>query len=368
MPKVSIKKTILLIFIIKCCQISERMRFDTVTIKDIARALNLSTSTVSRALRGSYEISSETKKLVLEYAEKINYRPNPIALSLKERRSRSIGVVVSEIANTYFSQAINGIESIAYNRGYHVIITQSHESQEREMLNVQHLASRSVDGLLVSLSSETSDVASIKELHQKGLPMVFFDRIPAEIETHKVVANNSIGAFHATEHLIYQGFKRIAHITSSPHLSITKERLEGYRAALEKHGIPFIEDLIKYCGHGGMIAEEVEEAIQSLFSSKIKPDAVFTASDRLTTTCFAVLKNLKKKTEEGFIGFSNTNLGDLFSPSLSVIRQPAFEMGQVATELLIQMIESKRPVTEFETRILETSLIIRESSVKMVDG
>src|SRR5688572_3420263 len=191
------------------------MKFETATIKDIAKALNLSTSTVSRALRGSYEISPETKKLVLEYAEKINYRPNPIALSLKERRSRSVGVIVSEIANNFFSQAINGIESIAYNRGYHVIITQSHESQEREKVNVQHLASRGVDGLLVSLSSESEEISYLKELHEKGLPIVFFDRVTDEIETHKVVANNQLGAFHATEHLIYQGFKRIAHLTSS---------------------------------------------------------------------------------------------------------------------------------------------------------
>src|SRR5258705_2070149 len=138
--------------------------YEAITIKDIGRALGLSTSTVSRALRGSYEISPETKKLVLEYAEKINYRPNPIALSLKERKSRSIGVVVSEIANTFFSQAINGIESIAYNRGYHVIISQSHESFDREVVNIKHLASRGVDGLLISLSSETVDLSSIKDL------------------------------------------------------------------------------------------------------------------------------------------------------------------------------------------------------------
>src|SRR3954467_8415013 len=153
------------------------MKFETATIKDIAKALNLSTSTVSRALRGSHEISGDTKKLVLEYAEKINYRPNPIALSLKERRSRAIGVVVSEIANNYFSQAINGIESIAYNKGYHVIITQSHESQDRERVNVEHLASRGVDGLLISLSSESVDISYLKELHEAGLPIVFFDPI-----------------------------------------------------------------------------------------------------------------------------------------------------------------------------------------------
>lgn len=338
------------------------MKFETATIKDIARALNLSTSTVSRALRGSYEISPETKKMVLEYAEKINYRPNPIALSLKERRSRSIGVVVSEIANNFFSEAINGIESIAYNRGYHVIISQSHESQEREMVNVQHLASRSVDGLLVSLSSETTDLSHLKQLHEKGLPIVFFDRVTNEIETHKVIANNTLGAFHATEHLIYNGYRRIAHITNSPYLSITRERLEGYKQALAKHGIEYNENLVKYCNHGGMIAAEVDEAFQKLFSGKTKPDAIFTAGDRITTVCLAHMKASKKKYEVPITGFTNTRVADLFSPSLTTVRQPAFEIGQVATELLIQMIESKRPVTTFETRILDTELVIREST------
>lgn len=340
------------------------MKFESATIKDIAKALNLSTSTVSRALRGSYEISAETKKAVLEYAEKINYRPNPIALSLKERRTRAIGVVVSEIANNYFSQAINGIESIAYNRGYHVIITQSHESQDRERVNVEHMAARGVDGLLISLSSESQDISYLKDLHDKGMPIVFFDRVSREIETHTVTANNYQGSFHATEHLVYQGFKRIAHITSSPYLSITKERLEGYRDALEKHEIPFQENLVKYCHHGGMILSETEEAITGLFKSKIKPDAIFTAGDRLTIACFGILKRMKQKKELGFSGFSNTQVGDLFVPSLTVIRQPAFEIGQSATELLMEMIESKRPVTEFQDKVLETELVIRESSKK----
>jgi len=341
------------------------MKFDTVTIKDIAKELNLSTSTVSRALRGSHEISAETKKLVLEYAEKINYRPNPIALSLKERRSRAIGVVVSEIANNFFSQAINGIESIAYNRGYHVIFTQSHESQEREKVNIQHLVSRSVDGLLISLSNETTDLTFLKELHEKGFPIVFFDRVSDEIETHKVVADNRLGALHATEHLIFQGYKKIAHITNSPSLSISKERLHGYKDALEKHNIPYSESLIRYCNHGGKIAEEVEDAINDLCKGKVKPDAIFTGGDRITTVCFKVFKGMKQKRGDiGFIGFTNAMLAELVSPSLTVIRQPAFEIGQVATELLIQMIESKRPVTEFETKVLETELIIRESSLK----
>lgn len=338
------------------------MKFESATIKDIAKALNLSTSTVSRALRGSYEISDETKKQVLEYAEKINYRPNPIALSLKERRTRAIGIVVSEIANTFFSQAINGIESIAYNRGYHVIITQSHESREREKVNVEHMAARGVDGLLVSLSSETADLSYLKELHEKGMPIVFFDRVTDEIETHRVIANNYKGAYVATEHLIGQGFRRIAHITSSPFLSITKERLEGYRDALEKHGLPFDERLVKYCPHGGMIAQETEDAIGELQAGDIVPDAFFTAGDRLTIVCYGILKRIKQVHEEGFLGFSNTQLGDLFSPSLSRVRQPAFEIGQSAIELLIQLIESKRPVRDFQHKVLETELIIGESS------
>ncbi len=341
------------------------MKFESVTIKDIAKALQLSTSTVSRALRNSYEISVETKRQVLEYAEKIQYKPNPIALSLKEKRSRSIGVVVSEFANNYFSQALNGIESIAYDRGYHVIISQTHESHAREVINVQHLASRGVDGLLVSISNESKEIGHLIELHNRGLPIVFFDRVSTEINTHTVTANNYWGSYHGTEHLIFQGFKQIAHITNSSFLSITKERLNGYKDALKKHNLPFDEKLIKYCNHGGMIEEEVEDAVKNLFSGKNKPDAIFAASDRLTTVCLKVIKGFKKKGNDiGFIGFSNTNYAELLTPSVTVVKQKAFEMGQAAIELLFQLIESKRPVTTFENKIVDTELIIRESSIR----
>lgn len=344
------------------------MKFEPVTIKDIGKALGLSTSTVSRALRGSYEISSETKKLVLEYAEKINYRPNPIALSLKERRNHSIGIIVCEIANNFFSQAINGIESIAYNRGYHVIISQSHESFERETVIVDHLASRSVDGLLVSVSSGTTDYNHFKQLYEKGLPIVFFDRVTSEINTHKVCADNFKGAYDATEHLINNGFKRIGHITSAPYLSISMERLEGYKEALRKNNIEYDEKLVQHCYNGGMIYDEVEDALKKIFKLKQKPDALFTAGDRITTTCMQALQKLGKKIPDdiAIIGFTNTTIGELFNPSLSVVRQPAFEIGQVATELLISMIESKRPVTEFENKVLQTEMVIRESSAKNI--
>lgn len=331
------------------------------TLKDIASALGYSTSTISRALRDTYEISPETKKIIREYAQKINYRPNPIALSLKERRSKSIGVVVAEVANHYFSQAINGIESIAYDRGYHVIITQTHESYEREKINIQHLASRSVDGLLVSLSAETSDTSHLQDLHQKGLPMVFFDRVAEEIITHKVIANNEKGAFEATEHLIHNGYKRIAHLTSSAHLSISIERLEGYKKALAKHHIPFEQDYVKYCPHGGMFYQETENAVKELMNLKEKPDAIFVAGDRLSIDCLMVFKNLNIKIPQDIVitGFSNSDVLDLMNPSLTSIRQPAFEIGQIATQMLLKVIESKYPVYDFEKKVLDTSLFVR---------
>lgn len=335
--------------------------FEPVTIKDIAKALGLSTSTVSRALRDTHEISAATKKIVLAYAKEINYQPNPIALSLKERRSKSIGVVVSEVANSYFSQAINGIESIAYDRGYHVILAQTHESFEREVTNVQHLASRSVDGLLISMSSLTEDISHLTTLHERGLPIVFFDRVVEEINTHKVVADNRKGAYEATEHLIKSGRKRIAHLTSSTHLSISVERHEGYQAALKAHGLELGPEYIKYCAHGGKIYEEMEQAIKDLLALPEKPDAIFVAGDRLSTGCLSVFKNLKVKVPEemSIAGFSNSDVLDLFNPSLTSVRQPAFEIGKQAIQMLIQLIEAKYPVEEFEKVVLETDLYIR---------
>ncbi len=333
----------------------------TVTLKDIAIALGLSTSTVSRALRDGYEISEETKKKVNDYAKKIDYNCNLVALSLKNRRSYSIGVVLCEVSNNFFSQTINGIESIAYEKGYNVIISQSHDSYEREVMNVNHLANRSVDGLLISMSAETKDFSHIKSLHEKGLPIVFFDRIIDEIDTHKVTANNFQGSYQATEVLIKNGRSRIAHLANAPHLSITKERLSGYKAALEKYNIEFNPDYIQYCHHGGRLQYEVEDAVKMLLHMKNKPDAVFVASDRLSIGFLTAIKKLHLDPNEiSIAGFSNSDVIELMQPSFSSIRQPAFEMGQVAIQMLIQLIESKYPVTEFEKRVLDIELFLNK--------
>lgn len=340
------------------------MKFEAATIKDIAKALGLSTSTVSRALRDSHEISTETKQLVLEYATRINYHPNPIALSLKEKRSRSIGVIVAEIANSFFSQAINGIESVAYDKGYNVIISQSHESYDKEVMTLQYLASRSIDGLLISVSTATKDLQHLKALHERGFPIVFFDRIVEDIHTHKVMVDNFRGAYDATMHLIKHGYKNIATIANSENLSISRERVAGYVEALAQKNIRARKSMIRYCFHGGMILSEVEEAITQLLKTRPRPDAIFTSSDKLTTGCMRVLKSkgVRIPDDIAVVGFSNSDIIELLDPPLTVVRQPAFEMGQVATDLLLQLIESKRPVKDFERKILATSLIVQQST------
>lgn len=342
------------------------MRFEAITIKDIATALGLSTSTVSRALRDSHEISVETKNLVRAYAEEHNYRPNPIALSLKEKRSRSIGVVVCEIANSFFSQIINGIESIAYDRGYNVIISQSHESYKREVLDLNYLASRSIDGLLISVSMETTNFDHLKSLHNKGLPIVFFDRVVDEIDTHKVIIDNSTGAYNATVHLIQNGFKRIANINISEHSFIAQGRLSGYKRALQDHNFPLDEKLIRYCEHGGQDYAELEREMDALFAQKKKPDAVFAGSDTITMGVLRYFKSRKMRVPEdiALVGFSNSENADLLQPALTVIKQPAFEMGKKATEFLLKMIEAKRPDKDFENFVLPAELVIRDSSEK----
>lgn len=345
------------------------MRYEALTIKDIAKALNLSVSTVSKALRDSHEISGETKEVVNAYARAHHYKPNPIAQSLKKGRSKSIGIVVCNIDNHFFSQAINGMESVAGAMGYNVVITQSHESYEREVANVRNLSSRSIDGLIVSLSAETENVDHFARLHEMGLPMVFFDRVTSSIQTHKIISGNYTGAYEATLHLVRQGYTRIAQITSSNSLSITAERLNGYRQALTDNGLPLREDYVQYCAHGGMIPAETESAIRFLLSLTPRPEAILAASDRLSTTTFSLLKEMGVviPRDIALVGFTNATTAHLFDPPLTAIVQPAFEMGRQSMELLLQLIESRKPVSAFENRVLPTELRIRASSMHASD-
>lgn len=338
----------------------------TATIKDIARALNLSTSTVSRALRDSYEINPETKKTILDYARKVNYRPNPIALSLQGSNSKAIGVIVPAIANHFFAETINGIEEVAYSRGYHVVIFQTNESYVREKISLANAIERRVDGLLISLSGETTDVAHIKELEKAGFPLVMFDRISEEINTFKVVSDNFEGAYNATEHCIATGRRVIAKIASLPWLSITQERLAGYKAALEHHGLPLDESYIKCCGFE---EHEAHRAIDELMTKNPPPDALILGSDRLALSCLRILKERPVKMPENLalIGFTNLNVANLIEPPLSTVVQSAFEIGQKSVDLLIDLIEKKHKNPKFETIRIKTVLYPRESSKSAID-
>jgi LacI family transcriptional regulator len=330
--------------------------FKAATIKDIAKELGYSASTVSRALLDSHEVSAETKKRVKDYAKQINYHSNPAARSLKNSRSYSVGVMVSDVANSFFSQTINGIESIAYEKGYHVIITQSHDLYDREVINIEHLANSSVDGLLISMSAGTTDYGHIIKLHEQGLPIVLFDRIIEDITTFKVTTNNFKAAFDATSLLINKGHKRIAFIANAPQLSITNERVNGYKAALEANALPFSDSLVKYCAAGGRVLEEVTQALEVLLALPEKPQALFIASDQLSKESIRTLNKLSPEDNLAIIGFSNSDVIDLISPHISYIKQNAFGIGEIAMELLIKLMESKYPVYDFETKLVDAEI------------
>ncbi|MBZ4188992.1 LacI family DNA-binding transcriptional regulator [Niabella beijingensis] len=340
------------------------MKLDAITIKDIAKALGLSASTVSRALRDSYEISEETKKRIRAYANENNYRPNLAALSLRKGKSKSIGVIVADIANSYFSQVIGGIESVANEKGYNVIITQSKDSAEREQMIVTDLTSRSIDGLIVSLAAGTTDYSIFEEMTDRGVPLVFIDRIAENIDTHKVTADNFTGGYQAVKHLAGNGYKKIALIANNKNLSISKERIEGCIKAFEELGLEQHPQWVQFCAAGGSDDREIEKVITSLLAMESSPDALLTLSDTLSLKTLRILKQKQMKIpgDIGLMGFSNFNNSELLDPALSVIYQPSVEMGSVAATLLLADIESKRPVTSFTKQVLSTRIITRKSS------
>lgn len=338
---------------------------DHITIKDIAKALDLSYSSVSRALKGSHQISETTIQRVKAYAAEHNYKPNLMAQALKNKQSHCIGVLLCNIPNSFFAEVISGIEAVAYAKDYLIIITQSNESYEKEIKNLEKLTLRGIDGLIVSLSSETEDISHFKKVQEMGLPLVFFDRVTDQIETHQVVTDNVKGAYDATKHLIESGFKRIAQVTSAPYTSVTLERKLGYEKALEEYDFPVDNHYIRYCMHGGMLQEEVEQALNELFALNEPPDALLLASDRITIKTMSYLhqKNILVPEQVGIAGFSNFSSPELFNPSLTTVKQPAFEMGKASAELLLNLIESKRPVREFQKVILAPELLVRASSL-----
>src|SRR5690606_11244896 len=269
--------------------------------------------------------------------------------SLKERKSNTIGVIVSEISNNFFSQVIEGIESVAYERNYQVVITQSHESSKQEKLLVEHLFMRSVDGLLMTLSAESDETPYLQQLVNSGFPIVFFDRVPENFDTHKVIADNTKGGSDAVEFLVKKGCRRIAHITGNKYLSTNRERLEGFKKGLKTNGFPFEEQAVKYCQHGGADGKEIEDAIQDL--KDYQYDGIFMSCYRLTTGYLQTLNRMDSALSHAhkIIGFTNSKVVDIFKPPITAVKQPAIEMGEKAARLLIAQIEAKYPIEDYET-------------------
>lgn len=336
------------------------MKKNPVTIKDIAKSLNISPSTVSRALRDHPDISTQTKKRVNSLAEEMDYHPDSIAQSLKQRRTNLIGVIVPEIKHNFFSAAISGIEEIAYKEGYAIIVSQSNESYNRECVNVRALISNRVAGLLISISQTTEQSDHFKLLERQEIPFVFFDRVCEDIEASKVVVDDFDGAFKAVEYLINSGYKRIAHIAGPKHLSISQCRLNGYLSALKKHKISYDENLVVY---GGLNEEDGVKGFHRLLQLDQLPDALFAVNDPVAIGAFEKIKEHGFKIPEdiALIGFSNNPITRLIEPSLTTVSQPAYEVGKRAAELLIEQIKSGENFIP-RKEMLKTELIVRNST------
>lgn len=335
----------------------------SITLRDISKALNISVSTVSRALTDSHEIGEETKKMVLAYAKEHNYVPNRMARSLKVGKTRSIGVIICAIDNSFMAQMLDGVDQLCTESGYQIIIMQSKESYEQEKRCINLLYASGVDGIIISPSYQTTDFSHLKELQAQGFPIVFFDRTTEELTAHKITANNFKGAYQATEHLILAGHTKIAHLNSKSILVSPRERFEGYKQALAEHQIPYREELVKFCDTDGtqQTDENIAVAMDELLTHQ--PQAIFTATDLLSIKALAYLNEHKYQVPQdiALIGFCNSNLAPLLNPPLSTVRQPSHQIGELAAKTLINLVKGK-DIGPAETVLLDTELHIRKSS------
>lgn len=338
-----------------------------ITIKRIANDLNVSVSTVSKALSDSPEISEPTKIRIQEYAKLQNYRPNSMAKNLKNQRTNTIGVIIPNILNPFFAKVFSGIEQTANKRGYNVITYISNESLPKEQLALNLLSNGTVDGFIVSIAEETQRENSYEHftsLLKEGTPIVMFDRVTKEVQCDKVVVDDFESAVFATEHLIQTGCKRIALFSAIDNLSVGKLRVDGYFAALEKHGIEVNEDLIlKFQNE-----EDIDAPMQALFD-KEQFDAVFAVDEHASVMAMkiALKKGIKIPDDLSIIGFADGVWSRRMTPSLSTVSQHGPQIGSVAANMLIERIEAKEVdgPKNYKTDIIKTELRYRESTRKL---
>jgi DNA-binding LacI/PurR family transcriptional regulator len=331
-----------------------------ITIKDIAKILGISASTVSRALKDHPDISPETKRLVQTFAEKVHYRPNSLALSLRHSKTYTLGIVIPELVHHFFSSVISGIEDVAYAKGYKVMICQSNETQARESTDIQVLVDNRVDGILVSMSKTTRNFDHFERIKENGIPLVFFDRICEAIETDRVIIDDCEGARIAVNHLIKQGCKRIMHLAAPQHLLIGINRLKGYRMALEENNMKFDKSLVLLCD----TREDVLKLKEKIIEMAPLIDAVFGVNDSTAITAMQVLIKGGFKIPEQIkvSGFGDGPNTTITSPTLSTVEQKGYEIGREAVKLLLWRIENPESNEPFQTKVLTPELRAREST------
>ncbi|CAN1535442.1 PurR Transcriptional regulators [Flavobacteriaceae bacterium] len=340
-----------------------------ITLKQIARELDVSISTVSKSLRNSLEISEETRQKVQAFAKFYNYKPNNIALSLKNRKTKTICIIIPEIIHHFFTTIISGIEHVANENGYNVIICLSDESFDKEVINMETLANGNIDGFIMSLSKETQqkkDFHHIAEVINQGMPVVMFDRITNDILCDKVIIDDHLAAFNATQFLIDKGLKKIALITTVDYVSVGKLRTDGYKKALKNNDIKLDESLIIRIED----TEHFEDSIEDLLKTK-SVDAIFAVNELFAVTAIKVAARLGIKIPEdlSIIGFTDGLISKYSSPSITTVGQNGVKMGAKAAKMLIERLEMEEIENEdgeieehYKTEVIETELVEREST------
>lgn len=332
-----------------------------ISMKMLAKELRLSVSTVSKVFTDSHEISEQTKQKVLALAKQLNYVPNPYASSLRKRKSKTIAVVLPEVADSFFAMAINGIESIAREKGYHVLIYLTHEQAEREQAILADFQSGRVDGVLISVSNETTSDTHVREMMQRGIPVVFFDRVCEETATTRITTNDRESGYLAARHLIERGCKRLAFLTIAESLSISRNRLLGCQQALAERRLPFADHDLVVCTNDD---QQNYAIIKSLLQRKQRPDGVIASVEKLTAGVYLACKELQIAIprQVKVISFSNQATAPILNPSLTTITQPAFEMGKMAASVLFNGLKKTNVQLKPETVVLPSVLMVREST------
>jgi LacI family transcriptional regulator len=330
-------------------------------LKKLAQELNLSFSTVSKALRDSHEISTETKNRVVAKANELNYQVNPLASSFRKQKTKTIALIIPEVVNDFFGPVINGIESIAHEKGYHVLIYMTHEDRQKEIAIFKLLQTGRVDGIMLSLSEQTCDIAHLRELKERGIPLILFDRITEQLDVNMVTTDNSAGGKRATEHLIEKGCKRIGFLGISRTLNVSTGRMNGYLEALKENSMKREDDLILCCDGDD---RKNKDLIRKLLTRPDRPDGIFASVETLAISTYEVCEELRLNIPKDLkvIAFSNSYLAALLNPSLTAIAQPAFEMGREAAAILVNLVEKKESRFRHQKTEIKSRLIVRNST------